>query len=290
MSHSDAAVARAGPRRAAGRGGRARKIAQGGDQLDNIQANSEATKTSVDGMKTDVATLQATVTKLQTDNAALRQQLTDMQAAFDQYKADQVKARQTLIDNVADMIGRREEFDETGQKEKGCSGCGNQRGHFRPGAHSRIRNPRRPSRRHRTSLRPLRPRLHPATTRPRRRIILPRRPSHKKAIIMLSPAGRRLRLSVRRTGERRERQRGRHSESQRVNGEKHFKSGSKAFHPKARNLIMSEILGVDTGVEEAPMLWRVKKAPDDSIYGPVDVETLKEWGELGADRARGHGR
>jgi hypothetical protein len=40
---------------------------------------------------------------------------------------------------------------------------------------------------------------------------------------------------------------------------------------------MSDNLGVDTGVEEAPMLWRVKKAPDDSIYGPVDVETLKEW-------------
>jgi arsenate reductase-like glutaredoxin family protein len=29
--------------------------------------------------------------------------------------------------------------------------------------------------------------------------------------------------------------------------------------------------------EEASMPWRIKKAPDDSIYGPVDVETLKEW-------------
>jgi hypothetical protein len=29
--------------------------------------------------------------------------------------------------------------------------------------------------------------------------------------------------------------------------------------------------------EEAPMLWRIRKAPDDSIYGPVDLETLKEW-------------
>src|SRR5476651_643951 len=29
--------------------------------------------------------------------------------------------------------------------------------------------------------------------------------------------------------------------------------------------------------EETPMLWRVRKAPDKSIYGPVDVETLKEW-------------
>jgi ribosomal protein L19E len=26
-----------------------------------------------------------------------------------------------------------------------------------------------------------------------------------------------------------------------------------------------------------PMLWRVKKSADGSIYGPVDVNTLKEW-------------
>jgi hypothetical protein len=29
--------------------------------------------------------------------------------------------------------------------------------------------------------------------------------------------------------------------------------------------------------QETPMLWRVRKGPDDSIYGPVDPETLKEW-------------
>ena len=28
---------------------------------------------------------------------------------------------------------------------------------------------------------------------------------------------------------------------------------------------------------EVSMPWRIKKAPDNSIYGPVDVETLKEW-------------
>jgi regulator of replication initiation timing len=80
------------------------KLLKAEDELDNIQANSETTKTSVDGMKADVATLQATVTQLQSDNAALKQQLADMQAAFDQYKAEQIKARQTLIDNVAGMI------------------------------------------------------------------------------------------------------------------------------------------------------------------------------------------
>ena len=37
---------------------------------------------------------------------------------------------------------------------------------------------------------------------------------------------------------------------------------------------MSEIVEVD---RETPMLWRVKKLPDNSIYGPVDANTLKEW-------------
>ena len=26
-----------------------------------------------------------------------------------------------------------------------------------------------------------------------------------------------------------------------------------------------------------PMLWRVKKAADESIYGPVDANILREW-------------
>jgi hypothetical protein len=38
---------------------------------------------------------------------------------------------------------------------------------------------------------------------------------------------------------------------------------------------MSEALEA-TG-EEAQMFWRVRKGPDNSIYGPVDAETLKEW-------------
>jgi len=36
---------------------------------------------------------------------------------------------------------------------------------------------------------------------------------------------------------------------------------------------MSELVEGD----EVSMPWRIKKAPDNSIYGPVDVETLKEW-------------
>jgi cell division protein FtsB len=96
------------------------KLLKAADQLDNIQANSEATKTSVDGMKSDVATLQAAVTKLQGDNAALKQQVADLQSALDQFKTEQIKARQTLIDNVAGMIAASKGSDATkpGRKKK----------------------------------------------------------------------------------------------------------------------------------------------------------------------------
>lgn len=32
-----------------------------------------------------------------------------------------------------------------------------------------------------------------------------------------------------------------------------------------------------TGGEEVPLLWRVRKGPDNSIYGPVDPDSLKDW-------------
>jgi ribosomal protein L19E len=38
---------------------------------------------------------------------------------------------------------------------------------------------------------------------------------------------------------------------------------------------MSELSEVAT--DEGPLIWRVRKAADSSIYGPVDTETLKEW-------------
>jgi hypothetical protein len=38
---------------------------------------------------------------------------------------------------------------------------------------------------------------------------------------------------------------------------------------------MSEMIPVDGG--ESPMLWRVKKEADSSVYGPVDAKTLKDW-------------
>ena len=44
--------------------------------------------------------------------------MADLQTALDQYKAEQVKARQTLIDNVADMIAAGQGLEATRQEEK----------------------------------------------------------------------------------------------------------------------------------------------------------------------------
>jgi regulator of replication initiation timing len=92
------------------------KLLKASDELDNIQANSETTRASVDGVKTDVATLQQNVTALQNENTALKQQLADLQTQFDQYKADQARERQLLIDNVADMIAKS--ADKSTRKKK----------------------------------------------------------------------------------------------------------------------------------------------------------------------------
>nr|HEX4141049.1 LysM peptidoglycan-binding domain-containing protein [Candidatus Methylacidiphilales bacterium] len=84
------------------------KLLKASDELANIQANSENTRAAVDGMKTDVTTLQQNVTALQNENAALKQQIADLQAAFEQYKADQERGRLQLINNVAGMIANGE--------------------------------------------------------------------------------------------------------------------------------------------------------------------------------------
>ena len=94
------------------------KVAKAADQLDNIQANSEATKAAVDAMKGNVSALQINLNQLQADNAALKQQLADLQTAFEAYKADQVKSRQVLIDNVADMIAAQKSPGTKSVKKK----------------------------------------------------------------------------------------------------------------------------------------------------------------------------
>jgi regulator of replication initiation timing len=73
------------------------KILKASDQLDLIETNSEATKTSVDNMKADIA-------KLHDENSTLKQQLADLQAAFAQSEASRAKERQVLLDEVAKLV------------------------------------------------------------------------------------------------------------------------------------------------------------------------------------------
>jgi regulator of replication initiation timing len=94
------------------------KLLKASDQLENIQANSESTKTAVDNMKADVTKLQADVSALQADNASLKQQLADLHAAFDKAEAAHAKERQVLIDSVADLIKSQSGGTKTAPKKK----------------------------------------------------------------------------------------------------------------------------------------------------------------------------
>jgi len=80
------------------------KLLKAEDQLELIQSNSETTKTSVDGMKADVLKLQADVASTRAENAALKQHLADLQAAFDKSETTRAKERQVLLDEVAKLV------------------------------------------------------------------------------------------------------------------------------------------------------------------------------------------
>ena len=95
------------------------KLLKAADQLDNIQANSESTRQAVDGMKADVVKLQSDMTGLEAENAALKQQLADLQTAFEKSEAAHAKERQVLLDSVAGMIASSK---GSGAKKKASAG------------------------------------------------------------------------------------------------------------------------------------------------------------------------
>ena len=76
------------------------KILKEADEIDMIQSNSETTKAEVDGMKSDIAQLQAS-------NAELKQQIAALQAALDKAEAQRAKERQVLVDEVASLVASR---------------------------------------------------------------------------------------------------------------------------------------------------------------------------------------
>lgn len=75
------------------------KLLKAADELDMIQANAETSKVAIDGMKADIAHLQA-------DNADLKQQLAALQATLDKAEADRAKERQALLDEVAALVAK----------------------------------------------------------------------------------------------------------------------------------------------------------------------------------------
>ena len=85
------------------------KLLKAADQLDNIQSNSEATRTAVDGMKDTQTKLQNDVAALQVENASLKQQLADLQAQFATEKVAHEKEQKVLVDSVAGMIASSKE-------------------------------------------------------------------------------------------------------------------------------------------------------------------------------------
>jgi LysM repeat protein len=76
------------------------KLLRAADQLDMIQSNSEANKTAIGAMRTDIA-------RLQSDNADLKQQLAALQAALDKEEADRAKERQILVNEVAALVASK---------------------------------------------------------------------------------------------------------------------------------------------------------------------------------------
>jgi LysM repeat protein len=73
------------------------KLLKAADELDMIQSNSETDRAAIDAMKTDIAHLQA-------DNADLKQQIAALQATLDKSETDHAKERQALLDEVAALI------------------------------------------------------------------------------------------------------------------------------------------------------------------------------------------
>jgi hypothetical protein len=80
------------------------KLLKAADQIQMIQNNSEAAQKSVDGMKTDLANLHDSVTKLQADNADLQKQIAALKDALEKSEAARAKEKQVLLDSIAEMM------------------------------------------------------------------------------------------------------------------------------------------------------------------------------------------
>ncbi len=83
------------------------KLLKAADQLDLIQSGAESTKVEVDGMKTEFAQMQSSITQLQGANAALKEQISSLQDALDKAEAERARERQVLLDEVAKLVASK---------------------------------------------------------------------------------------------------------------------------------------------------------------------------------------
>ena len=80
------------------------KLLKASDQIDQVAANSEATKAALDGLKAQLAQIQTENTALKAQVSTLQDTVVRQQDALDEVKAARIKDRQAIIDEVASLV------------------------------------------------------------------------------------------------------------------------------------------------------------------------------------------
>ena len=83
------------------------KLLKAADQIDAIETNSEATKVALDAFKTQLSHLEDENTALKAQVSTLQDTVAKQQDALDRMKADRIKERQALIDEVATLVAAK---------------------------------------------------------------------------------------------------------------------------------------------------------------------------------------
>jgi len=83
------------------------KLLKAADQIDAIEANSEATKVALDTFKTQLSQIEQENTALKAQVSTLQDTVAKQQDALDEMKAARLKERQALIDEVSALVAAK---------------------------------------------------------------------------------------------------------------------------------------------------------------------------------------
>jgi LysM repeat protein len=83
------------------------KLLKAADQIDAIEANSEATKVALDTFKTQLSQIEDENTALKAQVSTLQDTVAKQQDALDEMKAARLKERQALIDEVSALVAAK---------------------------------------------------------------------------------------------------------------------------------------------------------------------------------------